>query len=88
MGAAAATDATEIEAQRGDSPCCEGVANGEDDVVLHVAAVQWVRVADDGAGIACTLFDAGKMKDALKEQFAGGKDDFAHHRSIYPIFQP
>src|SRR4029453_6922186 len=44
------TNTAEVEAQRGDSLGDRGLADGVDDVVLHVATVHRVRVTDDDPG--------------------------------------
>ena len=43
-------DATEVEAQHGDAGVVEGLGGAVDDVVVHRAAAERVRVADDGGG--------------------------------------
>ena len=45
--AVTAAYAAEVEAQHGDAPLDERLRHGDDDVVVHVAAVLRVRVADD-----------------------------------------
>ena len=45
-----AADASVVEAEAGDPCLGQGLADGDDHVIIHVAAVQRMGVADGGSG--------------------------------------
>jgi hypothetical protein len=81
VGALAASRATKIEPQGDESLGREGIADGDDDCVVHVAAVERVRVTDDGAGGGRGLRLSGGVQYALKSQVFYAEGHRLDHRS-------
>src|SRR3990172_3817737 len=73
----APSDASKVEPQRGDVSLCQGVAQGEDHIVVHASAVLGMRVANYNAG--APLLAAGPVEHAFQREaaacVAGAEED-------------